>query len=665
MQLPWGIIAIYINIVSSLASPVSYSNYVVHESRRILPHGWHRDSRLSGTLQLPVKIGLTQENLHIGEELLLQVSHPDSPAYGKHWTAEQIRAKFTPSEERYTAVSLWLRHSGIRHIHDARGWIMFNATVATMEQMLRTEYYLYEHTSGQMHIGCESYSLPQEIHPHVDIILPTLHWDIHAEDPASPKQRKLRRLAKRQTSKRATGAKPGMSSGFHNGGAHRLTSSDRNRRRLEDPKYASVTTCDQLITPDCLRKLYSFGENHNPVKGNSFAIVAFTPQTYLQADMDLWFSRYSPEQVGTGPIVKSIDGGYVLPLTGAWQNAVETNLDLQYAMSLVYPQEVTLFQVGDGLQGSKEEYNNFLNAIDGTYCHYDGGNDPVIDAMYPDPAAGGYKGTPMCGVYDPTLVVSISYGGNEHDYTRKYATRQCNEFLKLGLMGVSVLFAAGDFGVGGFGAVCRDPNGEYNDGSAGRFTPDYPATCPYLTSVGGSYIPLGSTVFDEELAWNTYLPWAGINGSSGGGFSEYFPTPLYQQPALSAYLLAHPPPYTSAQYNNSGRTRGYPDVAANAWNYTYGIEDVFDIVGGTSASTPTFASIVALLNQDRLYRKKSPLGFLNPALYAHPEILNDVKVGNNPGCGTDGFQAAVGWDPVTGLGTPNFNRMRSFFGSLP
>ncbi|KAJ6255895.1 Aorsin [Drechslerella dactyloides] len=678
LHIRWGVFAVY--IVSTIASPVPYSKYVVHESRRFLPQGWERDSRLAANLQVPVKIGLTQTNLHIGEELLLHVSHPDSPSYGKHWTADEVRRKFTPSQESYTAVSTWLRASGIRHTLDARGWISFNTSVAKVKEILRTEYYLYEHTSGQMHIGCESYSLPEEIHTHVDLILPTLHWDIHAEEPSSPKQRSLRRLAKRSKAKRTTGAiVDSLGTGFRSSGARRLTQSDTNHlNKLANPKYATVATCDEAITPDCLRQLYNFGVNHNPMKGNSFAVVSFTPQTYLQQDMDNFFGNFSPIQVGSGPIVKSINGGYVLPQTGDWWNAVETNMDLQYAMSLVYPQDVTLFQVGDGLQGTKEEYNNFLNAIDGTYCNYDGGNDPVIDAVYPDPAAGGYKGTPMCGVYEPSLVLSISYGGNEHDYTRKYAVRQCNEFLKLGLMGVSVLFASGDFGVGGFGSACRDPSGAYNDGLSGRFTPDYPATlldvalslhmtyqCPYLTAVGGTYIPLGKTVFDPELAWNTYLPWSGINGSSGGGFSEYFPTPLYQKPALAAYLSANPPPYTSAQYNNSGATRGYPDVAANAWNYTVGIENVLDFIGGTSASTPTFASVVALLNQDRLYRKKSPLGFLNPALYAHPEILNDIKVGNNPGCGTNGFKAATGWDPVTGLGTPNFNKMRSFFGNLP
>ncbi|KAF3089308.1 hypothetical protein TWF569_003174 [Orbilia oligospora] len=650
------------------ASPLSYSKYSIHESRQYLPHGWRRDARLSGDLQIPVKIGLTQANLHRGEDFLIQVSHPDSPNYGKHWTPDEVREKFSPSEESYTVIAAWLKASKIPYKLDARGWVTFDAPVSIVERLFRTEYYFYEHTSGQMHIGCDAYSLPEGIGSHVDIVMPTLHWDIQTEDASSEKQRRLRRLAKRSAFKRTTGAIiDGMGTGFRTGGARRLTQSDSSYwHKFNNPKYAGLQTCDQFITPDCLREMYCFGVNHNPMKNNSIAIVSFTPQTYLQQDMDNFFGNFSPAQVGQSPTLKSINGGYVLPFTGDWWNAVETNMDLQYAMSIVYPQNVTLFQVGDGLQTGKDEYNNFLNAIDGSYCTYDGGNDLNKDAVYPNPAQGGYKGQRMCGTYDPTLVLSVSYGGNEADYTARYATRQCNEFLKLGLMGVSVLFASGDFGVAGYGSACRDPvTGAYNDGKSGRFTPDYPATCPYLTSVGGTYIPRGKTVWDAELAWNTYLPWSGINASSGGGFSEIFPVPAYQQAAVSSYLASNTFPYNASQWNQTFSGRGFPDVAANAWNYTVGIENVLDLIGGTSASTPTFASIVALVNQDRLYRKKSPVGFLNPALYAHPEILNDIKVGNNPGCGTNGFKATTGWDPVTGLGTPHFQKMRSFFGNLP
>ncbi len=49
------------------------------------------------------------------------------------------------------------------------------------------------------------------------------------------------------------------------------------------------------------------------------------------------------------------------------------------------------------------------------------------------------------------------------------------------------------------------------------------------------------------------------------------------------------------------------------------------------------------------------MGFINPALYANPQVMNDVTNGNNPGCGTKGFTAVQGWDPLTGLGYVAFS----------
>lgn len=65
-------------------------------------------------------------------------------------------------------------------------------------------------------------------------------------------------------------------------------------------------------------------------------------------------------------------------------------------------------------------------------------------------------------------------------------------------------------------------------------------------------------------------------------------------------------------------------------------------VGGTSASSPTFAAVVALLNDVRLAEGKRPLGFLNPWLYSlGAQGFNDITVGNNPGCGTEGFNVSI------------------------
>jgi len=70
----------------------------------------------------------------------------------------------------------------------------------------------------------------------------------------------------------------------------------------------------------------------------------------------------------------------------------------------------------------------------------------------------------------------------------------------------------------------------------------------------------------------------------------------------------------------------------------------------TTRSTPIFAFLINRINELRLNAGKSTVGFTNPALYSHPEMLNDITNGTNPGCGTAGFSAAPGWGPVTGLG---------------
>lgn len=80
---------------------------------------------------------------------------------------------------------------------------------------------------------------------------------------------------------------------------------------------------------------------------------------------------------------------------------------------------------------------------------------------------------------------------------------------------------------------------------------------------------------------------------------------------------------------------------------------------GTSAATPTAAAIISLVNDALIAEGKSPLGFLNPWLYAGGyKAFTDVTSGSAVGCGTDGFPAQVGWDAVTGFGTPYFPKIR-------
>lgn len=97
-------------------------------------------------------------------------------------------------------------------------------------------------------------------------------------------------------------------------------------------------------------------------------------------------------------------------------------------MDLVYPQQVTVFQVGDqGSNSGRISFNNFLDGIDKAYCTSNGGDDTNVDESFPD--AGGYKGKEQCGVWKPSSVISTSYTYNEHDLSAAYEQRQCNEYL--------------------------------------------------------------------------------------------------------------------------------------------------------------------------------------------------------------------------------------------
>lgn len=166
-----------------------------------------------------------------------------------------------------------------------------------------------------------------------------------------------------------------------------------------------------------------------------------------------------------------------------------------------------------------------------------------------------------------------------------------------------------------------------------------------------------------------------VNFSSAGGFSNYFSRPTYQDGHVETYFhRAHLTyPYyselnvdfntTTGIYNRIGRA--YPDVAANGALFPSYLDGELYHFYGSSLAAPLFASVLTLLNQERAEAGKGPIGFVNPTLYRNDDVLNDVTEGTNLGCGTQGFHAVEGWDPVTGLGTPNYPKMKALFLSLP
>ena len=175
---------------------------------------------------------------------------------------------------------------------------------------------------------------------------------------------------------------------------------------------------------------------------------------------------------------------------------------------------------------------------------------------------------------------------------------------------------------------------------------DLPASDPLTLAVGGTSLQASRTTgaYMGETAWNTPS-----SGAGGGGFSRLFPRPAYQDGIAGI-----------------GATRGVPDVAADA-DYRTGMAIAFSGGshnyllggGGVSVAAPLWAAVIALADQ---YAGRH-LGFVNPALYRigrsthYHQAFHDVTTGTDtvtsPTQTTTGYQAAPGWDPVTGWGSPN------------
>ena len=307
-------------------------------------------------------------------------------------------------------------------------------------------------------------------------------------------------------------------------------------------------------TPASIRAAYQMGDYKAQGANTSTVQVAgFLEEFALLSDLQAFFKAYYPSAVGREFAVVGPNGAV---------SGVEAALDTQYVMA-----------VGDG--------------VPMTFWYTDAGNGP-------NP----YDNEPyltwllnVTALPDAQLpnTISVSYSDNENTIDPAFQAAVEVLFLKLGARGTSMIHASGDGGVSGSqGGSCP----------GGKFVPTWPASCPYVTSVGA-----------------TDTSYARAAGFSSGGFSNTRAPGAYQTSAIAAYLGSGAPGMPpQGYYNVTGR--GIPDVAAVGEGFMIVSNGDTESVAGTSCSTPTFAGIVALLNDARVIKGKAPLGFLNPLLCA-------------------------------------------------
>src|SRR5271155_3443057 len=227
-------------------------------------------------------------------------------------------------------------------------------------------------------------------------------------------------------------------------------------------------------------------------------------------------------------------------------------------------------------------------------------------------------------VHDTKLqpsVVSISWGGPESSWTQQALTSFNSACEDASTIGVTILVASGD-------------DGSTDGASNNTPTVDFPAASPFVLACGGTRLTLSGAAIASEQAWNEL---AANEGATGGGVSEVFALPTYQQ---SANVPKAP---------NGFAGRGVPDVAGDAdpeSGYNVLVDGQQTGIGGTSAVAPLWAALLARINQSL----GKNVGYLNPLLYTKniEATLRDITSGSN---GT--YSAGPGWDACTGLGTPN------------
>ncbi|KAK2744003.1 polynucleotide 3'-phosphatase [Myotisia sp. PD_48] len=379
--------------------------------------------------------------------------------------------------------------------------------------------------------------------------------------------------------------------------------------------------CNKTITPKCLQDLYKIGDSRaGPDPRNVVGISGYLDQYARYSDFYKFIEHYAPQFKGANFSVQYINGGK--NIQNSTRSSGEASLDTQYAIGLSNATTVYFTTGGRGpLVPDLEQPDEGSNS-----------NEPYLDQLHYLRSLPNEK---------LPAVLTTSYGENEQSVPEKFSTAVCSLFAELGARGVSVIFSSGDSGVGG---SCQT-NGKKK---VTRFNPIFPAVCPFVTSVGATY------QINPEKAVDF----------SSGGFSDRHLQPPYQKEAVDGFLKQLGDKWKGL-YDPRGR--GFPDVSAQGSNYMVYDKGEVQGISGTSASAPAFAGIISNLNAIRLACGKPVLGYLNPFLYGTGKAgFTDIVHGGSQGCkGKDGgpivpygsWNATKGWDPVTGLGTPNFENL--------
>ncbi|EQK99885.1 tripeptidyl peptidase precursor [Ophiocordyceps sinensis CO18] len=518
------------------------------ETAHEIPEGWQKLREAPDARQhMRMSFALRQPD---PERLYASLNH------NTRLSAHEIRALRTPAEGHVDGVLRWLASSGISDAKSEKDWVHVRTTVGEAEKLLNMKMHRYSFEGQPPILRTTEYFIPDTLSESIRFAHPIANFMTPTHDVASS----------------------------------RVLPADESIRRR------SLPPCDLIVTPGCITKQYSL--YYRAPKGKSpsrFAVAGFLDQFANYADTDEFLRRTSPKLADKGYnfSVALINGGQN-PQDRA-KAGPEANLDIEYALAMGYPTDVTYYSTG----GRGVKLDDSGHAIPEEMSD----NEPYLEMV-----------EYMLDMPDDELphVLTMSYADDEFSVPRPYAERVCDLFGMLAARGMSVLVASGDGGArGGRNASCRSNDGTHRETTVATF----PGTCPWR-----------------------------------------FKRDRWQDEAVDGYvkeLKGH----LDGFYNP--KMRAIPDISAVGTQFLTVVSGRDVILDGTSASAPVFAAMIALVNDARLRQGKPSLGWLNKRLYSPEvrRVLYDIQGGVSKPCPfsggkSAGWPATRGWDAITGLGTP-------------
>lgn len=566
------------------------------------------------------------------DQLLAQQQDRMSPNYHKWLTPAQFGDRFGLSKSDLGKVISWLQSQGftVTRIANSRNEVFFSGTAAQVESAFHTEIHNYL-VNGEMHFA-------------------------NATEPSVP------------------AALSGVALAIRN--LHNFEPKPRARLRgvpasEVSPHFTSSISGDHFLAPDDFATIYNVqGLYAAGIDGTGQAIAVIGQSAISLTDVHNF--RSAAGLTRKDPTLLLANQGTSATCPG---DEGESDLDVEWSGGVA--KNATIILVYAGLLSGETCSKRQSSAFDALQYAVDHNTAPIVSNSY--------------GLCEAQT-------GSAFSNTVEGWAKQANT------QGQTITSASGDNGA----ADCEDPQ---TSSAIRGLAVDIPAAIPEVTGVGGTRFIEGSNSslywnplnnanngsalsYIPEMAWNDTLDTTdnpqGFLSASGGGASLFFLKPTWQAgtgvpkdgqrdvPDVAVNASPFHDPYLFCSEDGQGGTKvstctsGFRDASQN-----------LSVVGGTSAGAPTFAAILALVDQSLIasgFKSAPGFGNVNPTLYqlaaSNPTSFNDVTSGDNivactkaspncPAIGKFGFTAGPGYDQVTGLGSVNANTLAAAWAGTP